>query len=277
MPWNVGVARTAWYSIHGTGGQITLTTEGSSYDTALFVYAESPAGSLVTCGDDISGSDQQSSVSFASNAASTYAVQVGRACNETGPPKCTEDPPAGTLKLAATAVTADHDADGDGYIGRAFGGPDCDDANAAIHQGARDVPHDGIDQDCDGTDAPYPPLQVSAMISVGYARNGNYTTVSELPVSGAPAGAKVTLTCAPKRLGCRFTHRTVTVRSARKLQLGKYLRHTRLKRNARVGVLIAAPGYIGTLYDWSIRINHLPKRTIRCVEPGETQPRTSCS
>ncbi len=137
MPWNVGVARTAWYSIHGTGGQITLTTEGSSFDTALFAYA----------------------------------VQVGRACNETGPPKCTDNPPAGALRLVATTVTPDHDADGDGYIGAAFGGPDCDDANPAIHQGARDTPHDGTDQDCDGKDAPYPRLPVSVKISVGYARD----------------------------------------------------------------------------------------------------------
>jgi Divergent InlB B-repeat domain/Putative metal-binding motif len=44
------------------------------------------------------------------------------------------------------------DADGDGF--RTAGNPpDCNDANAAIHPGAIDVPDDGIDQDCSGADA----------------------------------------------------------------------------------------------------------------------------
>ena len=41
------------------------------------------------------------------------------------------------------------DDDGDGVTDP----PDCNDNNPAIHPGARDVPDDGIDQDCDGADA----------------------------------------------------------------------------------------------------------------------------
>lgn len=41
----------------------------------------------------------------------------------------------------------DHDGDG-------FGPPeDCDDENSSVRPGAIDVPNDGVDQDCDGTDA----------------------------------------------------------------------------------------------------------------------------
>jgi choline-sulfatase len=43
------------------------------------------------------------------------------------------------------------DLDGDGY-GRAFGGGDCDDGNPEVHPGAVDIPGDGVDSDCDGTD-----------------------------------------------------------------------------------------------------------------------------
>jgi arylsulfatase A-like enzyme len=43
----------------------------------------------------------------------------------------------------------DFDRDG---TARVLGGGDCDDRNAKLHPGAVDVPGDGIDQDCDGTD-----------------------------------------------------------------------------------------------------------------------------
>ncbi len=41
------------------------------------------------------------------------------------------------------------DGDGDGFASDAGGGPDCDDANAAVHPGA-DEGCDGLDTDCDG-------------------------------------------------------------------------------------------------------------------------------
>ena len=44
------------------------------------------------------------------------------------------------------------DHDGDGYSSR-LGGGDCDDKRADVYPGAEDVPGDGIDQDCDGSDA----------------------------------------------------------------------------------------------------------------------------
>jgi len=61
-----------------------------------------------------------------------------------------ELPPYGSLVLgAARRIT---DRDGDGYA-RVFGGGDCDDANPAVHPGARDVPGNGIDENCSGADA----------------------------------------------------------------------------------------------------------------------------
>jgi arylsulfatase A-like enzyme len=53
------------------------------------------------------------------------------------------------LKLARRAT----DRDGDGYSAL-FGGGDCDDTRADVYPGAEDIPGDGIDQNCEGGDAP---------------------------------------------------------------------------------------------------------------------------
>lgn len=46
----------------------------------------------------------------------------------------------------------DADVDGDGVVGQTWGGLDCDDNNPAVGLATEEVPYDGIDQDCDGSD-----------------------------------------------------------------------------------------------------------------------------
>ena len=59
---------------------------------------------------------------------------------------------APTGRLALRVLQRLSDRDGDGFSAY-FGGGDCDDTSASIGPGVDDIPENGIDEDCSGTDA----------------------------------------------------------------------------------------------------------------------------
>jgi len=61
--------------------------------------------------------------------------------------------PLGKMSLAALRRATDRDHDGYSSL---FGGGDCNDHDARINPQALDVPGNGIDEDCSGSDAPIP-------------------------------------------------------------------------------------------------------------------------
>ncbi len=84
------------------------------------------------------------------------------------------------------------DRDGDGE-GSHFGGADCDEGNPARHTGAAEIPGNGVDDNCDGADAPSAspvvPIDPTAPASAG-ATGAPATTTSGAAAAGAPPGGK---------------------------------------------------------------------------------------
>jgi arylsulfatase A-like enzyme len=79
------------------------------------------------------------------------------------------------LKLALKVARGLTDRDGDGFS-TLFGGGDCDDRRADVYPGADDIPGDGIDQNCEGGDAPM----------VASTEDSGDRAPVEAPAKGAP-------------------------------------------------------------------------------------------
>ena len=120
------------------------------------------------------------------------------------------------------------DADGDG----AGAAVDCDDADRARFPGATEVPENGVDENCDGRDGAFP--SVAATVASGWKVFARYTKLTSLKVKGAPAGAKVRVTCkGGKKKGCPFKRKSATAGAKGAVSLTRRFKGARLKPGAR--------------------------------------------
>ena len=160
--------------------------------------------------------------------------------------------------------TSGLDNDGDGISPPA----DCNDSNPAIRPGARDIPGNKIDEDCDGRDAPFPLIR--ATISSFFLTSASHTIVTKLVVKKPPSGTTIRITCKGQRCP---PNRTVKVKRAKaQVKLTKFVRKAKLKPGARLEVRVTKSGTIGKVRRITIRSLKLPRIQDLCLPPGARKP-----
>jgi hypothetical protein len=85
----VPFGHTAWWTLTGTGGDVTVDTAGSDFDTVVGVYVQQDGEMVqVGCVDDVLGEEGggtlQASITFGTDADATYYVQAGGFAGSTG-------------------------------------------------------------------------------------------------------------------------------------------------------------------------------------------------
>jgi hypothetical protein len=78
------MSKSAWWTFEGTGGDVTIDTAGSDFDTIVGVYVDE-GGELVPigCVDDVDGS-LQAMITVATDAGVTYWIQAGGFAGDSG-------------------------------------------------------------------------------------------------------------------------------------------------------------------------------------------------
>jgi len=151
------------------------------------------------------------------------------------------------------------DLDGDGFPAPA----DCDDRNSTRNPGAPELPGNGIDENCDGADAPG---RITAAVTNAWAAGRRTTRLVRLRVRDAPPGAAVRVSCRKRR--CRFHGHDATAGPNGSVSLTRLFKRRRLRVGTVVEVRITAPNTIGKVVRYKTRRRKLPRVRVLCVAPG---------
>lgn len=214
-----------------------------------------------------------------------------------------------TISVAGPPPPCGDDCDGDGYPASV----DCDDSRAALHPGAVDIPGDGVDQDCEGGDAPNRDRDSDGFLTPSDCNDtdptihpdareipGNeidedcvggaapfptlpssiYTAWDRVPfrltsltVRKAIRGTRISVRCRGK--GCpRGTFVTQVRRNRSAVSVIGKLATARLKRGATVDVRVTKSGYDGVMKRIVVRgAAQNPGRSDLCLPALSKRPR----
>jgi hypothetical protein len=250
---------TTWFRWQAPAkGRVTFDV--ARFDTVAALYVgDSPTPA--TCNDDVGADVLRSQVSADVQAGGVYYLQVGGK-------SATAAPNDQNFSLGVN-FAEDLDVDDDGYQR----GPDCNDGNAAIRPGARDVPGNRIDEDCKNGDARFP--RITSTVSFRMALGPNYWRFTSLSVRSVPPRARISIRCRGR--GCPYRSKTfrTSSRTRRSVSLmTKRVRDARLKRGAVLEVRVTRRDRIGKVQRYSFRrYGSEPRKSTLCLAPTARNPR----
>jgi Putative metal-binding motif len=163
---------------------------------------------------------------------------------------------------AARSWSVTADLDHDGFVIPA----DCNDNNPAINPGAKDVPENGVDENCDGRDAigPVP----GSLLSFNFAASKAFTILTNFVVKNVPKGATVTVKCKGKKCPVK----KFVKKNAGKTVKVKSFNKKKFKKGTIIEVRVAKTGFTTLVKRVKIMSRKAPKTTTLCQRKGQKKP-----